>query len=304
MGSPCELQLYAASREEAERVADAAVEEVARLEAKYSRYRETSLASRVNRSAGDARGVRVDPETARLLDYAATCWSESGGLFDLTSGVLRRAWDFSSGRLPKPEEVEALLECVGWDKLRWDAPRLVLPRPGMELDFGGVVKEYAVDRVTSLCRRLGARHGLIDLGGDLGVVGPHPDGSAWRVGVRDPRRPERPVAAIALSRGGLASSGDYERCMIVGGRRYSHLLDPRTGWPVAEGLAAVSVVAPHCLVAGTASTVAMLKGTRDGAAWLDALGLPNLRVGSDGRVSGTLAPRHTPSPVAPRVEAA
>jgi FAD:protein FMN transferase len=287
MGSPCELRLYAGSREEAERVADAAVEEVARLESKYSRYRESSLASRINRSAGDAAGVEVDPETARLLDYAATCWAESGGLFDITSGVLRRVWKLDSGRVPSQREIEAILPCVGWQRVRWRSPRLSLPREGMELDFGGFVKEYAVDRVTALCRRLGVRHGLVDLGGDLGVVGPHPDGAPWRVGVRDPRRPERAIAVVALARGALASSGDYERCMAVDGRRYGHVLDPRSGWPV-EGLAAVSVVAPHCLVAGTASTVGMLKGRREGPRWLDALGLPSLRVSAEGEVSGTL----------------
>jgi thiamine biosynthesis lipoprotein len=107
------------------------------------------------------------------------------------------------------------------------------------------------------------------------------------VGVRHPRRPESALASIALASGAIASSGDYERVMIIDGVRYSHLLDPRTGWPV-QGLAAVSVVASHCLIAGTASTIAMLKGA-EGIAWLDELGLPNLRMDREGRISGTLA---------------
>ena len=286
MGSPCELHLYA----EADR-ADAGIEvgvsEVERLERKYSRYRDDSVAARINASAGDPQGVDVDPETACLLDYAATCHRQSGGLFDITSGVLRRAWNPKSGRLPSSDEVDAVLGLVGWEQVVWERPRLSLPRPGMEIDFGGYVKEYAADRVAELCRRHGVRHGLVDLGGDLAVVGPHPDGSAWRVGVRDPRRPETALAAVDLHGGAIASSGDYERCMIVDGVRYGHILDPRTGWPV-EGLAAVSVVAPHCLVAGTASTVAMLKGEAAGRAWLDELGLPHLRVDQKGGVGGSL----------------
>jgi thiamine biosynthesis lipoprotein len=288
MGSPCAIHVYARVPEQARALAERAAAEVDRLERKYTRYRDDSLTSRLNRSAGDPEGVVVDQETAGLLDYAATVHRESGGLFDITSGILRRAWDFKSGRLPQPGEVGALLGCVGWQRVRWEASRLVLPEPGMEIDFGGYVKEYAADRAAELLRREGARHGLVDLGGDLSVVGPHPDGSPWRVGVRDPRRPERAVATVDLRSGAIASSGDYERFMVVDGRRYGHILDPRSGWPV-EGFASVSVLADHCLVAGSASTVAMLLGEAEGARWLDELGLPNLRVSRDGALHGTLA---------------
>jgi thiamine biosynthesis lipoprotein len=289
MGSPCELHLYSRSREHADVVARDAMAEVLRLEHKYSRYRDDSLASRINRSAGSGEAVLVDEETAGLLDYAEVSFQQSDGLFDVTSGVLRRAWNFKAGRLPEPAVLEALRSRIGWDKLRWERPRLLLPIEGMEIDFGGYVKEYTADRVSELCRRRGIAHGLVDLGGDLSVIGPHPDGTPWSVGVRHPRRPETAMASVALVGGGIASSGDYERSMIVDGVRYSHILDPRTGWPVPEGLLSVSVVASHCLIAGTASTIAMLKGAGDGAAWLDALGLPNLRMDCHQRMSGTLA---------------
>ena len=97
------------------------------------------------------------------------------------------------------------------------------------------------------------------------------------------------MATLRVAGGGVASSGDYERFMVVDGRRYGHILNPKTGWPV-EGLVSVTVAAPQCLIAGTASTVAMLKGVREGVRWLDDLGLRNLRVAPDGRVSGTLNP--------------
>ena len=288
MGSPCVLHLHVGSRDEARRIADEAVGEVRRLEAKFSRYRDDSLASQINRSAGAEDGVRVDDETAALLDYAATCHTESGGRFDVTAGVLRRVWDFRSGRVPTREEVAAVLPLVGWQHVRWEAPYVALPLAGMELDFGGYVKEYAVDRVSELCRSLGLAHGLVDLGGDLGVIGPHPDGRPWWVGIRDPLQRGEALTGVALESGGIATSGDYERGMVVDGVRYTHVLDPRTGWPV-EGLASVSVVAPHCLVAGSASTIAMLHGVHDGEAWLDALGLPSLRVDEHGSCSGPLA---------------
>ncbi|MCG8590223.1 MAG: FAD:protein FMN transferase [Proteobacteria bacterium] len=299
MGCPCELRLYGSDRARTEAVADAARAEVLRLETKYSRYRDDSVTAAINGSAGDETGVEVDDETAGLLDYAATSFRESGGLFDITSGILRQVWDFKAGRVPTPAEVNAVLERIGWQRVHWQRPRLILPLAGMELDFGGYVKEYAVDRVSELCRRRGIRHGLVDLGGDLAVVGPHPDGSPWRIGIRHPRRPEEAISVVCLGSGAIASSGDYERGMVVDGRRYSHILDPRTGWPVS-GLASVSVVAPHCLVAGTASTVAMLKGDPHGPRWLDELGVPSLRVHGDLRLSGRLptAARGTDAPLA------
>jgi len=288
MGSPCEVRLHPQRGADAETIADAAVEETRRLERKYSRYRDDSLASRINRSAGDARGIEVDAETASLLDYAATAWTQSGGLFDPTSGVLRRAWSREATRLPSQEELAELLQHVGWQRLRWQAPRLFLPA-GMELDFGGFVKEYAADRSAELCRRLGARHGLVDLGGDLAVVGAHPDGSPWRVGIRNPRDPAEALATVDLFAGGIATSGDYERFLVLEGKRYSHLLDPRSGWPV-EGPAGVTVTAPHCLVAGSATTIAMLNGP-GAAGWLEELGLPHLVVAPEGTLTGPLAAR-------------
>jgi thiamine biosynthesis lipoprotein len=292
LGSPCELRLYGASRAAIDSVAEEAQSLVLRIERRYSRYRDDSVVSAINHSAGDARGVAVDDEAAHLLDYAATAWRHSGGLFDITSGSLRKLWDFKSGRVPAQEEVAEALARVGWSRVRWQRPRIVLPIAGMELDFGGFGKEWAVDAVTDLCRARGVRHGMIDLGGDLRAIGPHPDGSPWRVGIRDPRAPERALASVALFDQGLATSGDYERCMIVDGVRYTHILDPRTGWPVT-GLRSASVVAPQCLVAGTATTIALLKGARGGVRFLDSLGLPNVRMDAQGRLSGSLATPRT-----------
>jgi len=288
MGSPCELHLYGADAELLEAAAARARDEIARLERKYSRYREDSLASAINASAGDPAGIRLDPETTRLLEYARTAHEESGGLFDITSGVLREVWDFRSGKPPSRDAVARVLERVGWSRLRWRPPHLVLPIPGMQLDFGGFVKEYAADRTAVICREAGVRHGMVDLGGDLAALGPSPDGRPWRVGVRHPRIPGAALARVGLARGGLASSGDYERAMVVDGVRYSHILDPRSGWPV-QGLTCASVIAPSCLVAGTATTIAMLKGDVEGPRWLDALGLPNVRMSASGQVSGSLA---------------
>jgi thiamine biosynthesis lipoprotein len=286
MGSPCELRLYAPTRARADAAAQAGRAEIERLEQKYSRYRDDSITSRINRSAGDAAGIEVDAETAGLLDYAAQAFTQSEGRFDITSGVLRQAWDFKAGKLPQQAQIDALLPRIGWAKLRWQNPYLVLPLAGMELDFGGYVKEYTADTVAQTCRTAGVAHGLVELGGDIAIIGPHPDGAPWRVGVRDPRLPEQAVAVIDLRAGAIASSGNYERYLDIDGVRYCHILDPRSGWPV-QGMAAVSVIAPQCLVAGTASTIAMLMGD-DAQNWLNALGLPYLCVDAEGAMNGRL----------------
>lgn len=287
MGSLCELQLYAPAPAQAEAVVALAQRELRRLETIYSRFRDDSLTTRINRSAGSAQGVEVDAETAGLLDYAQLAWQQSDGLFDITSGVLRQAWDFKLNRLPMQAQIDALLPRIGWQHLRWERPRLWLPA-GMELDFGGYVKEYAADSAARVCRDAGIRHGLVELGGDIALIGAHPDGAPWQVGIRNPRAPEKAIARIPLDHGAIASSGDYERFMEVDGRRYCHILNPKTGWPV-EGLSSVSVVAEQCLIAGTASTIAMLKGAEAGVRWLDELGLPYLALDAQGRMRGSLA---------------
>ena len=285
MGSRCEIRLYARSEEEASATAHSAAADVQRLEAKYSRYRDDSVTAAINRVGATGGTIAVDDETARLLDYGATCFAQSDGLFDLTSGVLREAWGAHCRSLPEAATLERLLQRVGWDKLRWSRPRLEFPRRGMELDFGGVVKEYAADRAAVVCAEAGMRHGLVDLGGDIRIIGPHPDGAPWRVGIQHPRRPDGVMATLDVAQGAVATSGDYERYLAIDGRRYCHIVSPRTGMPV-QGLAGVSVFAQECVVAGSATTIAMLMEAR-GPAWLEEVGLPHVWMDQNERVGGT-----------------
>jgi thiamine biosynthesis lipoprotein len=200
---------------------------------------------------------------------------------------LRCAWNFKSGVLPEPQQVQKLLQHVGWHKLRWRSPHMLeFPEPGLELDFGGIVKEYAADRAATICREHGATHALINLGGDIRIAGPHPDGSPWRVAIRDPRGANGVLKTLELFSGALASSGDYERCIEIDGIRYGHILNPLTGWPVRH-MAAVSVAADFCVIAGSAATIGMLL-EEQGPEWLQQLGLPHAWVGTDGTSGGNL----------------
>lgn len=286
MGCPCTLHLETHDESAARTVFAAVTAECARLDRKYSHYRDDSLVARIATSAGS--GIEVDSETADLLDFAAALHAQSSGLFDITAGRLTRLWDAQDGCLPDKAEVAAALAATGWERVQWRRPVLRLGVSGMRLDLGGIVKEYAADRCARLCRDMNLDSGVVDLGGDLALVGPHHDGSPWIVGIKAPRMPGQAAARIELPRGGLATSGDYERALIVDGRRYSHIVDPRSGEPV-RSFASVSVVADSCLVAGAAATLAMLLGTDRGGAYLRELGLPHLVISDDGSVGGDIA---------------
>ena len=175
---------------------------------------------------------------------------------------------------------------MGWHKVNWQMPLLEFTQSGMELDLGGVVKEYAVDRAATLCREANIKNGLINLGGDIRLVGPRGNGDPWIVGIEHPRQPSSVLLNLSVTRGALASSGDYQRCIVIDGIRYAHILNPKTGWPVKH-LAAVSVMSDFCVVAGSASTIAMLK-EEQGPEWLRQLGLPHLWVDINGKQGGDL----------------
>ena len=280
MAASNEVQLHADDAKRAREAAGHAIDEVARIEAKFSRYRPDSIVSRINAAAG-GEPVAIDAETEGLLGFAAECFRESGGLFDITSGVLRRAWRFDEGRIPSDGELASILPLIGWERVELADGHVRLPRAGMELDFGGFGKEYAVDRATLLLKESGIESGLVNLAGDLAILGPQPGGEPWRLGIRHPRKAEHVVATLPVMSGAIATSGDYERFIEREGVRHCHVLDPRTGRS-ARGFQSVTVHAPNCLVAGSATTIAMLKGREPGLEWLRALGLSHLCVLDDG----------------------
>ena len=253
MASHCEVRAAGLSADAAHAACLAAIDEVRRIETRFSRYRDDSVVGRINRAAG-GEPVAVDEETMGLLAYADALYHESGGLFDATSGVLRLVWNFGAGRPPKPEWVDAILPRIGWHRVEWGDGRVRLPEAGMQLDFGGFGKEYAADRAAAVLIEHGMAHGFVNLGGDLRAIGPRPDGAPWRIGIQDPRHAESMIAWIPLSRGGLATSGDYERYVEIDGRRYCHILDPRTGMPV-RAWQSISVVAPDRFRSGAKPSV-------------------------------------------------
>lgn len=261
MASPCEVLVDGASVPELRYLSGMAAAEAWRVEQHWSRYRTDNIVHRINSAKG--RPVTVDEETARFLDYARHLYEWSDGLFDVTSGVLRRVWRFDgSDRLPDAAAIDAVLPLVGWDKICWESPVLTL-KPGMEIDFGGIGKEYAVDRAVAIVASLTQRPALVNFGGDLAASRPRTDGTAWNVGI-DPGADGAGAPLVRLSTGALATSGDAHRFLLKDGVRYPHVLNPRTGRPVTGGPRAVTVAASTCTEAGVLSTVAMLHGVHAG----------------------------------------
>ncbi|MGD8394422.1 MAG: FAD:protein FMN transferase [Candidatus Eiseniibacteriota bacterium] len=260
MASPCEVLCSGASRRDAREALAMAQAEALRIERKFSRYRDDSVVHAINQAGGEP--IEVDAETARLLAFADRCHTLSDGGFDVTSGVLGRVWRFDgSDRLPDPAAIAPLLELVGWWRVSWSPPRLVLPA-GMQIDLGGIGKEYAVDRVAGELAGRSAGSYLVNFGGDIAATGPRAGGEPWQVGVEDPWCGGDATRVVPLARGGLATSGDARRFLLRDGVRYGHILDPRTGWPVEDAPRSVTVRAATCTEAGLLATLAMLQGAQ------------------------------------------
>jgi FAD:protein FMN transferase len=254
MGGPCDIDVVGVDRPEL--LVQLAVSEVRRIETKFSRYIDSSIVGQINAKAGFA-WTDCDDETRGLLEYANTLYVLSGGLFDITSGVLRRVWNFGKSKTPSLDELEKVLPLIGWTELERQDNFVRLKKLGMQIDFGGFGKEYAVDRVASIFLKNGVTSALINFGGDVRALGNKPDGRPWQIGIQDPRQLEQCFATLSLSQGALATSGDYEKFFELDGKRYCHILNPKTGMPVSYWRS-VTVLAPLASAAGATSTIAML----------------------------------------------
>lgn len=260
MASPCECLIACEDENLAKKMLAMAFAEAQRIEKKFSRYRLDNIVHKINNS--QSKDILIDDETADLLDFSAQCYELSEGLFDVTSGVLREAWQFDgSDNVPSSYLVEKTLQRVGWHKVQWHRPYLNMQQ-GMEIDLGGIGKEYAVDQVAKLLKEFSPdTNVLVNFGGDLVATGSRLNGESWGVGVDDPLHTgEQAVGGVQLSKGALATSGDARRFLIKDGTRYSHILNPKTGWPVEHAPRSVSVMAGTCIEAGMLATFALLQG--------------------------------------------
>lgn len=257
MASPCEILIESSNKLLATELIEVAYQEAKRIESKFSRYLVGNVTHTINHSHG--KTIQLDQETAQLIDFALTCYQLSEHLFDITSGVLRQVWHFDgSDNIPSKQQVSSLLKDIGCHKIAWSTPFFSMP-DGMEIDLGGIGKEYAID---SCLRKTQAIHAdvpiLLNFGGDLICNGPRLKQQAWVVGIEQVGNKKN--AIIALKKGALATSGDANRYLYKAGIRYSHILNPMTGYPVEKAARSVTVAAESCIEAGLLSTMAILQG--------------------------------------------
>jgi len=242
---------------------DAILEELQRVDSSLSLFNPQSTLSRINRGETDAADAMLTEvfETARKVSDA------TDGAFDITVAPLVNAWGFGfkTDSLPSSERIDSLRALVGYKQVSLRNGKIKKARPDVMLDLGAVAKGFAVDRVAQMLRKHGVRDYMVEIGGEIVVSGKNAAGEKWAIGV------ERPVdnalavndslqATLALTRGALATSGNYHNFYIKDGKKYAHTIDPRTGYPAESGMLSASVYAPNCSTADAYATALMVLG--------------------------------------------
>ena len=270
MSTECRVHVHGVTAALARAFQTEALHWVAAFEAKYSRFLPDSLISRINAAAGE-NWVEVDPDAERIFNLCQELFFFTQGAFDPTALPLIQLWNWKSkpARIPEQAVLAGARQLVGWSKVRRRSGGIFLPQRGMSIDLGGIGKEYAVDCVMNLAAERGIGNILVDFGQDLRVRGQAPGKPHWFIGLQDPARPESCWAGVAVRDHAVATSGDYLRHTVIDGKRYGHIIDPRSGYPVNNECRAVSVIAPSCTVAGLFATTIFILGPKLGIPMLE-----------------------------------
>ena len=240
--------------------------EFSRIDSLMTNWTETSEVARLNREAASGP-VALEPMVFEVLDRAVRAGEESNGAFDITVEPLVRLWGFLGGtpHVPAAADIKKTLGRVGFAHLEIDrdAGTVAYKKPGLRVDLGGIAKGYGVERAVNLLRGEGMENALVEISGNISVLGSPPDRDRWSIGVRDPRDRLSYLGVLSLTDRSVATSGKYEQFVDQDGRRYGHILDPRTGWP-AEDLLAVTVVAESATLADAWGTAFLRHGAGKG----------------------------------------
>ncbi len=262
MGVFNEVVVLGKEKADRERLLDRAFQILHDVDEKMSHFKTTSEVSRTNQKGFEAP-QKVSPDTFEVIQKSVEFFEVSGGVFDITVFPLMKLWGFYEGEphLPRAEEIQSLLARVNVKQLTLNSKKreVSFQAAGMGIDLGGIAKGYACDRVVELLKKEGIDSALVNVGGTIAAFGNSPDGKPWRVGILHPRDPTRTLRVITLVNEAIATSGDYENFFVVNGHRYSHILNPQTGYP-AHQTVAVSVIAPSALLADVLSTSLFVLG--------------------------------------------
>jgi FAD:protein FMN transferase len=287
MGSRFEITAVHPDEKECQGAIDAAYAEIERIEELISEWRESSIVSEINRQAG-GEPVAVPAELFNLVRRSLRVSALTDGAFDITFHTVGRLWNFKSPSAPIPsdEAIRAAMEDTGYRRVVLDeaARTVFLERPGTRIGFGAIGKGYAANRAVFVLREHGATGGIVNAGGDLVAFGTQESGELWRVGIANPLDRDTIFAWLDLTEQAVVTSGDYEHFIEVDGRRYSHILDPRTGYPVEE-LRSVTIVCPDGELADALATGVAVLGTRAGLNLVNRIeGVEGMLVDRDGQL--------------------
>ncbi len=258
-----------------------------RFEQLFSRTIETSDVARINAAGGEP--VEVAEETADLIAKALGYCEASDGRFDITIGAVSQLWDFHNEVVPDHADIEAALAHVDWHAVQTDGMTVRLLDPKAAIDLGGIAKGWIADALIAYFAGEGVESACVNLGGNVAVLGSKPDGSPWRVGIQDPDSAEGEglIARIEIADGSVVTSGLYERSFERDGRRYWHILDPKTGYPVETSIESASIYASASIDGDGYTKTLFFMEPAEGIAYLESLGLAGLIATSDGELLAT-----------------
>ena len=287
MGSAFDLTLVAKNQTEADRLIEAAIAEIDRIERLISSWDQASETSLVNRMAGK-QPVKVSKELYDLVFRAKAIAQMTERAFDPTYASVDKIWTFdgSSVQQPKAEIISATVAKIGFEKLVFDPleSSLYLPLQGMKIGFGAIGKGYAADRVKSLLQKQGVTAGIVNASGDMSAWGSQPNGKTWQVGLVNPKNKEKVFAWFPISNQAVVTSGDYEKFLMIDNKRHGHIINPKTGYP-SQGVISCTVFAPKAELADALSTALFVMGVETGIDFINQLNqVEAIMIDDDGKI--------------------
>ena len=266
MGSRFEITVVANDSIQANKYIDTAVAEVSRIEKLISSWDDNSQTSKINRNAG-FKPVKVDKELFDLIERAISISKLTDGAFDISYASMDRIWKFdgSMTKMPSKEEITASVEKVGYQNIVLDKKNstVFLKLEGMKIGFGAIGKGYAADSAKKLLISKNVSSGIINASGDMNTWGKQPNGNEWKVAITNPMNKNKVFALLPIINGAVVTSGNYEKYVNFNGKRYTHIIDPRTGYP-STGIISVTVFAPKAELADALATSVFVMGKEAG----------------------------------------
>ncbi|MGN6165053.1 MAG: FAD:protein FMN transferase [Flavisolibacter sp.] len=274
MGNRFEISVVADDKNWAEERIDEAVAEISRIEQLLTTFKESSQTNEINANAG-TKPVRVDKEVFDLIRRSLKISVLTQGAFDISYGSFdKRFWNFDTSMtaLPDKELAEQSVQLINYRNILLDEENctVFLKQKGMRIGFGGIGKGYAADRAKQILQQNGVSNGVVNAAGDLITWGAQPDGRPWTIGIANPNAKEHPFSSLSISNMAVATSGNYEKYAIINGKKYSHTIDPKTGYPVS-GIKSVTIICVSAELADAMATPVMVMGIKAGLGMINQM---------------------------------